>query len=601
MDLTSIEVYHWVKENKSFFEHAKFEKAWQVGDYIIIRFYIKGQGNKDLVIGNGSMFFTSYDIIKPPQPTNFAMVLRKHLKGKWVKGFKQYNLDRIIVWEFENCYLIVELMRLTNVILVDKNMRILGLLKPVKSKTRDLSLRKEYVFPESKKSILEESFEEFKKNIRDDFFSIPNIYGIHKKYVSYAIDKCGNNYECMFNMLRRFYEETSFCMCEEEVLGYCIRDECKRVETINEAIEKVAIKEVERETFEMSLTEKSKPSKEEKKIDYMVKGLEEMKKKLEVTEKQAGWLNENIDKVEDALESVKRNNEHELVEKVDYNKGVFFISTPYGRAKLNISKNVYVSMQALYDEIKELKKKISNLEKRITEEKEKANKESKIKESAAFQLVKKKKERKWYERFKWFFTSKGNLFVLGKDATTNEILIKKYMQDNDLVFHMLLPGSGFGLLKNVRGNEDQDEIFECAQFTACHSSLWKQKVFHGEVFWVYPEQVSKKPPSGEFIAKGSFMIYGKKNILKVPLELSFGYDREKREVIYGSLSMVLKITRDYAIIIPGDKKAKDLIPKIKSRICRNLSKDDCLIVERWDDEFFRERIPFGMGDVRGKA
>ncbi len=600
MDLTSLEIYHWVKENEGIFKHAKFEKAWQIEDYVIIRFYVKGQGNKDLVIGGGSIFFTSYDIAKPSQPTNFAMILRKHLKGKWVRDFKQHNLDRIVVFEFDNYYLIIEIMRLTNVILVDKNMRVVGLLKSMKSKTRELNLKKEYVFPGSKINILDESFEDFKDKVGEDLSSIPTIYSIHKKYVSYAVEKCNGDVECVFNFLKRIYKEKKVCMCDSEVLGYCIKKDCEIMESINEAIERVAIKELEEKISDSFLYESNKEVKEDKKLQYMQKGLEEMKHRLEMLEKQVMWLNEHINEVEEALENVKSNGDNTLVDKVDYEKGEFFITTPYGRSKLRIGKNVYVSMQSLYEDIKNLKKKIENLERRIEMEKTREEKKSEG-ETLIKEIVKKKKEKKWYERFKWFITSKGNLFVLGKDATTNEMLIKKYMQDNDLVFHMLLPGSGFGLLKDVRGNEDEEEIFECAQFTACHSSLWKQKVFSGEVFWVYPEQVSKKPPAGEYIVKGSFMIYGKKNILNVPLELGFGYDRDKKEVIYGPLSKILKMTRDYAIIIPGDKKAKELIQKIKARVCRNLSKEDCFVVKRWDDEFFRERIPFGMGDVRGKT
>jgi len=35
--------------------------------------------------------------------------------------------------------------------------------------------------------------------------------------------------------------------------------------------------------------------------------------------------------------------------------------------------------------------------------------------------------------------------------------------------------------------------------------------------------VSKKAPSGEYISKGSFMVYGKKNIIKTELKLGIGF------------------------------------------------------------------------------
>ena len=48
--------------------------------------------------------------------------------------------------------------------------------------------------------------------------------------------------------------------------------------------------------------------------------------------------------------------------------------------------------------------------------------------------------------------------------------------------------------------------------TACRSSAWTVKV-PVNAWWVYPDQVSKTAPAGEFLVTGSFMIRGKKNML----------------------------------------------------------------------------------------
>ena len=45
----------------------------------------------------------------------------------------------------------------------------------------------------------------------------------------------------------------------------------------------------------------------------------------------------------------------------------------------------------------------------------------------------------WYERFRWFITSDGLLAIGGKDATSNDILIKRHTEENDLIFHDFLP------------------------------------------------------------------------------------------------------------------------------------------------------------------
>jgi len=43
--------------------------------------------------------------------------------------------------------------------------------------------------------------------------------------------------------------------------------------------------------------------------------------------------------------------------------------------------------------------------------------------------------KEWYEKFRWFISSDDFLILGGRDATSNEIVIKKHTEKNDLVFH----------------------------------------------------------------------------------------------------------------------------------------------------------------------
>ncbi|CAN1281776.1 Ribosome quality control complex subunit NEMF [Linum perenne] len=56
----------------------------------------------------------------------------------------------------------------------------------------------------------------------------------------------------------------------------------------------------------------------------------------------------------------------------------------------------------------------------------------------------------------------------------------------------------------------------------CHSQAWDSKIVTS-AWWVYPHQVSKTAPTGEYLTVGSFMIRGKKNFLPPhPLIMGFG-------------------------------------------------------------------------------
>jgi len=57
-------------------------------------------------------------------------------------------------------------------------------------------------------------------------------------------------------------------------------------------------------------------------------------------------------------------------------------------------------------------------------------------------------------------------------------------------------------------------LLEAAQFTVSYSVIWKSGQASGDAYWVLPEQVSKTPESGEYVAKGAFVIRGQRNFYK---------------------------------------------------------------------------------------
>lgn len=127
----------------------------------------------------------------------------------------------------------------------------------------------------------------------------------------------------------------------------------------------------------------------------------------------------------------------------------------------------------------------------------------------------------WFEKFSWFVTSENYLCIGGKDAHQNEVLVKKYMDKGDLFMHCELHGASVVVLKNPsRGVVPPLSIEEAATFEVCHSPSWTNNVL-SQVYWVNSEQVSKTPPTGMYIATGSFIIRGKRNFVQ-PRSLTLG-------------------------------------------------------------------------------
>ncbi|XP_010273525.1 PREDICTED: nuclear export mediator factor NEMF isoform X2 [Nelumbo nucifera] len=130
----------------------------------------------------------------------------------------------------------------------------------------------------------------------------------------------------------------------------------------------------------------------------------------------------------------------------------------------------------------------------------------------------------WFEKFNWFISSENYLVISGRDAQQNEMIVKRYMSKGDIYVHAELHGASSTVIKNHKPEHPVPPLTlnQAGCFTVCHSQAWDSKIVTS-AWWVYPHQVSKTAPTGEYLTVGSFMIRGKKNFLPPhPLIMGFG-------------------------------------------------------------------------------
>jgi predicted ribosome quality control (RQC) complex YloA/Tae2 family protein len=270
---------------------------------------------------------------------------------------------------------------------------------------------------------------------------------------------------------------------------------------------------------------------------------------------------------------------------------------------LNLRRSVQENADEYYKRSKKAEKKVKGARKaqRDTE-----NKISQLKHSIMEMKHKKKetpqKRRKkaWYEKFRWFHSSNNFLVIGGRDAATNEILIKKYLEHEDIVFHTEILGSPFVIIKSKGKTITKQTIKEAAQFTASYSRAWKDRLSATNVYWVSPEQVSKTPPSGQYLKKGAFMIHGKKNYLRnVPLKVAIGIKTEEEHllVIGGPEEAIANQTNIYLEITPGEEKSSKLAKKIRETLAEKASKELCKSILEIRLEEIQRFIPYGKGRI----
>lgn len=175
----------------------------------------------------------------------------------------------------------------------------------------------------------------------------------------------------------------------------------------------------------------------------------------------------------------------------------------------------------------------------------------------------------WFEKFNWFISSENYLVISGRDAQQNELIVKRYMSKGDLYVHADLHGASSTVIKNHKPVQPVPPLTlnQAGCFTVCHSQAWDSKIVTS-AWWVYPHQVSKTAPTGEYLTVGSFMIRGKKNFLPPhPLIMGFGLLFRLDESSLGSHLNERRVrgeeeaTDDYEETVPLEDKSDSVSEK----------------------------------------
>ena len=64
-----------------------------------------------------------------------------------------------------------------------------------------------------------------------------------------------------------------------------------------------------------------------------------------------------------------------------------------------------------------------------------------------------KNSKKWWENFRWFYSSENVLVVGGKNAKSNDELLKNHLGSREIVLHTEDPGSPFFIIKGYAGKK----------------------------------------------------------------------------------------------------------------------------------------------------
>jgi len=515
----------------------------------------------------------------------------RKIKNVKILDFSQIDLERILLMKIKdrqgyvyNIYF--EMFNGGNIIITDENNKILAVKKRIETKHRKLRIGEKYVFPPKNKLNIDEIKSSDLIGKKKSLFKLVNLDPITIRYILRLCD-IKEEYINMDKAEKILSSFKSFLtnLSNSKFLSF-IRDKKGKYYILpylpkgDPNLEIIWVSD-NLDSFSKEFILKYYPkflvgNKTDLVYMKLIKDRENIRNKIaELEEKykkyhgKISYLYSKIDYLYDLFNKIKVDISKlgDKVVKIDKKKKILYLKTDDITIPLRYDVNPYKAISILYEDLKKLKNGIEKMRQKLSEIDNKLN-SIYTSESQAKIFIDKEVywSKKWYEKYIWSISTNGLLIVGGKDANSNEVIIKKYLESNDLVFHADVHGSPFVLLKNgINGRED--DIKDAAVITASYSKAWKYEIGAVNVYYVTKEQVSKKAPSGEYLKKGSFMIYGDKSFVRnAVLELYLGPAEINGsiKILIGTLSSLKKNTIYKTIfkIRPGNMSRSYVAEKI---------------------------------------
>jgi predicted ribosome quality control (RQC) complex YloA/Tae2 family protein len=571
------------------------DKVYQREDEVILRINVAGGGRAELYSESGSWLCLHQVDDKPETPPAFAQALRRLLDNARVLRVEQRGFDRITAFTVEKAgeplRLIFELFGRGNLVVV-RGETTVACLHPQRYKDRAVQPGERYDFPPSGVNPLELDRDGFRRVIRDAkgqvvrvLASVMNLGGQYAEELCLrgAVDKETKVKELSDGSIDALYTALNNVVVaiDEERRPAVVRKEGRAIDAT--PIELVQYSGLEREEFPTfneavsgyldvmepeAIVADEEAGKLDRRVAQQQESLKELREQAIRLEAQALFLYGHFPLFDDLLKALREGRDPpgpSQIKSVDRRRHSVTIAIgDFDAITLSYDKDVTQNAQALYDQRREAQLKAQRVEESIEATR-------RAMESARAKAVKTAKKSKvkgtkamWFDAYRWCFSSEGFLILGGRDARTNDQLVKKHLKEGDRYAHADIHGAPSVVVKE--GSKSTEvTLREACEFALAYSKAWPAGLASGSAYWVLPEQVSKQAESGEFLPRGAFVIRGKRNYFHdLPVRLAIGeVDVEgHRKVSGGSESAIAARSTKYAVLIPGKEDRERLAKQL---------------------------------------
>jgi len=560
--MLSLDIYAWLQENREKIEGGFIKKIYQLDENsFLIKIYREGTQNLYINL-KGWIYFGEKET--PLEPSMFVMFLRKRFSGKKIIKVEQVNFDRIVKFIMGDGYeLIFELFSEGNVIVVkdgiierayhEREWRHRAILKgePYEPPPQRYHPLKDLdklcdVINSSRYDVVRALALEF--NMGKYAEEICLRAGVEKNRKGIGEEGCRRLREA----IKEIFQFSGGYIYEDFFSPFPLknRDALYVMDSFNEALKKYDVKKVEVEDDEIKRIRR--------RIEKQKKLLQRFEDEEIKARKIGDIIYEHFQEVSELLEKAKRG-------EVDYDRRrkILKVRLNGENIELDVNKSVGENASSYYEKAKKMREKVKGAmeaikkSERELEERKKKRKREEKKEV--------RRRRFWFEKYRWFITSEDIVVIAGKDAKTNEEVVKKHLGNGDLYMHADIHGAPSVVIKAEGREVGEKSLFEAAQFAVSMSKAWNAGFGNLSAYWVYPSQVSKMGESGEYVARGSWVVHGRRNYIHhVSLKLGIGEIEYQgtRLVMCGAVNSILSRCDRYIIIEPGDIKKNDFAKEI---------------------------------------
>ena len=542
------------------------QKVYQIdAQRFLFKIHISGEGRKNLVFDLGKgLYLTERDVETPMTPSHYIMLLRKYLSNARIHDIQQHEFDRVVVFELQGrqeLKLVFEIFGKGNLILVGPEHIILPL-RSEKWKHRKLKEGETYLYPPSRKEPFKLTLDEIEDILdssdTDLVRTLAVMLNIGGKYAEELcarmdIDKNTVEFSGLSSKVADAIDGLKKQVLEDELSAQMILRDGEVEDAVPFPLMIYEHLESEpRSSFQEALDTafnqdeeikegKKPPTKQERKLKRQEDSVEHMAGQVtdsiasaELIYQNYNPCNEILSRILQARDEGNREEVFAALRKSEYVvelndmdeyvvvklKGIVDDEEIEQNIRLDFRKDVNENAQKYYQASKKLRKKIEGAKKAIEDTKKEIERGIKRQEKS---VEKKPTSRFWFDRYKWFVSTDGNLVIAGKDTKTNEEVVKKYLESKDIYVHAEAGGAPSVVVKSDGAEISDRTLEEACQFAVIHSKEWKRGISSGIAYWVYPDQVSKTAEAGESLPTGAFVVRGKRNFIKdLPLKASIG-------------------------------------------------------------------------------